>query len=320
MPSTIEAELFYEFLRLRDGWPDRGIEIKGSSLDELQAAQVVDLLSPFDVLVKFFAVDMATHSDAIVDDFRIRQAAGVTAHLTPAHYPRVVAQLEKLAASIRNMPNQLFVQAFLTIELILEVIQEATLYFVQRQPQELGEISWTVDRKDRTITEMERTWTTLILPFSESHFARNPLKALHGADYSYFDTRYGVTGESMGEKAARHLEWVKETYGVQSLEGEKIPFDAKLLLTENRKFEDSRDSLGLQLTDILATILRRALNGRLQPQGWLNFGRLLVRKSNLGSSFLQLGGSEEAPQRLNRNAEKVCRILDAGAKSMLLER
>jgi hypothetical protein len=32
------------------------------------------------------------------------------------------------------MPNQLFLQGFLTIDLVLEVIEETTLYYVQRQP------------------------------------------------------------------------------------------------------------------------------------------------------------------------------------------
>lgn len=30
VPSATEAELFYQFLRLRDSWPQKAIEIKGS--------------------------------------------------------------------------------------------------------------------------------------------------------------------------------------------------------------------------------------------------------------------------------------------------
>lgn len=83
------------------------------------------------------------------------------------HTDAIVAQLEELAAAIRRMPNQLFVQAFRTIELVLKVIQESTLYYVQRLPAELGSIAWTIDQKNRTITEMETTWSTLVLPMSE---------------------------------------------------------------------------------------------------------------------------------------------------------
>ena len=41
IPSSIEQELFYEFLRLRDTWPFQSVEIKGSSLNESQAAQLI---------------------------------------------------------------------------------------------------------------------------------------------------------------------------------------------------------------------------------------------------------------------------------------
>jgi hypothetical protein len=70
-----------------------------------------------------------------------------------------------------------------TWELIIKTIREGTLYFVQRQPLELGDISWVIDRKDRTITQMEDTWSTLILPLSESTVAmakaRNSARGRH---------------------------------------------------------------------------------------------------------------------------------------------
>jgi hypothetical protein len=319
VPSNIEAELFYEFLRLRDGWPVQDIEIKGSSIDESQAAQVIDLASRYDVLVQFVALDMATHIKTVVDDFRLRQAAEVTAHLTEAHHTNLVSKFEDLAAAVREMPNQLFLQAFLTMHLILEVIEEATLYFVQRQPTELGDIAWTIDRKDRTITEMENTWTILILPMSESYFARKPLKALSGADYSHFYARYSTTIEAADQKLKRHLNWMRETYGMRPLSPGENVFDAKLLLSDQREFLDSRNSLGLQLADMLATILCRALNNHLQFPGWKDFGRLLVRRRQPGSPFLRLGAATNAEPVIGGHAARVCRTLNARAKSMLID-
>ncbi len=319
LPSSSESDLFYEFLRLRDSWRKPAVEVKGSALDESQAAQVIDLVSGYEVLVKFFALDMATHGDRVVEDFKLRQASEATAHLTPEHHPTLVSQLKTLGDGIRDMPNQLFIQAFVTIQLILEVIEEATLYFAQRLPIELGEIAWILDRKDRTITHMEATWTTLILPAGEDHFLRTPLKYLIGADYSYFDARYGFTAETVDDEMAAHLKWIQETRGVPPPEG-GAALDAKLLLSDRREFLDSRHSLGLQLADMLATILRRALNGRLKFAGWQHFGKLLVRKGQPGSSFLQLGLPDNAPRTLKGHAAKVCLALDKRAQSMLLNR
>jgi hypothetical protein len=108
IPTSVESEILQAFLRLRDGWPNNAVEIKGSKLDEAQAAELIELVSRYDVFVKFFAVDMTTHGDGVVGPFKDRQADAITAHLTPDHHPPVVAQLEGLANAIRRMPNQLF--------------------------------------------------------------------------------------------------------------------------------------------------------------------------------------------------------------------
>jgi hypothetical protein len=157
IPSCVEGDLFAEFSQLRDGWSSQGGEVKGSKLDEPQAAQLIDLVSRYDVFVNFFAADRATNDDAVVSAYKSRQADAVTAGLTPEHNPKMTAQLRGLADAIRRMPDQLFLQAFLTIDLVLKVIEDSTLYYVQRVPVELGSIAWVIDRKDRTITEMEGT-------------------------------------------------------------------------------------------------------------------------------------------------------------------
>ena len=244
IPYSIETKLFGEFSALLSSWPNSGTEIKGSKLDEAQAARLIELVSRHDVFVNFFAVDMATHGESLVSDFKARLAAGITAHLTPEHHPPIVAQLEELAAAIRRMPNQLFVQAFLTIDLVLKVIQESTLYYVQRLPAELGSIAWTIDQKNRTITEMETTWSTLVLPMSEGHFARTPLIQGREADYSHFDARYGIAADD--KEMSSHVQWMREAYGIRDVD-RSLGLNAGLLLSEQREFADSASSLGLQL-------------------------------------------------------------------------
>jgi len=145
VPSAVEALLFYDFLRLRDEWSVRGIEIKGSTLDEFQTAQVIEVCKCHDVLVNFHAANMATHKDVLVEDFKKRQADALLAHLTPQHKQTLVQSLQQMADKIRKMPNQLFLQAITTIELLLRTVHESTLYYVQRTPAELGDIAWIID-------------------------------------------------------------------------------------------------------------------------------------------------------------------------------
>ena len=314
VPSASGEQLFYEFLRLRDSWSKHEIEMKGSSLSEAQAAQVINLLARFDVLVDFVALDIATHPKEVIDDFKSRQAEAVTAHITREHHSEMVLQMVQMERTIRNMSNQLFTQAELTIQLVLKVIRNATLYFVQRQPEELGEIAWIVDRKGHTITQMEETWTILLLPAAESHFMKTPFISLIGADYSHF-AHYEVDLAS-DEDMARHLDWAHAAYGRQ----EKLPregrvIDAKRVLTGQQTFSDSRDSLGLQLADILASILRRALNSRLQPSGWEDFGKLVVHSKDSGW-FVQLGKGL-APTSPQGNVTNVWHALNSRSKPMI---
>ena len=315
VPSCIEGALIAEFSALRDGWSHPGGELKGSKLDESQAAQLIELASRYDVFVIFFAVDMAMHDDAVVSEYKSRQADAVTAGLTLEHNPQISAQLQGLADAIRRMPNQLFLQAFLMIDLVLKVIEDSTLYYVQRVPAELGSIAWVIDRKNRTITEMEDTWSTLVLPMSESHFAKTPLPCLLGADYSHFDAHYKINAND--QEAIRHVKWMREAYGIQDVD-RPLGLNSTLLLSEQREFADSSGSLGLQLADMLAAILRRALNDRLQAPGWKNFGRLLI--ADRRTPFVQFGEPDGRSKRMHGQVEKVWPTLKTGTKEMLVRR
>lgn len=318
IPSAAEKGLFYEFLRLRDTWPNQNVEIKGSSLDESQAAQVIGLVLKYDTLVQFIALDANMHPDPVVQDFKNQQADAVTANITREHHPGPIPHWHQLGEAVRAMPNQLFLQAFATWELIVRTIREGTLYFVQRQPQELGDIGWVIDRKDRTITQMEDTWSTLILPMGENAFAREPLICIMEEDYSHFNARYGFTEATADPQMLQHIRWLNSVYGKPTRSNESMGINAKLLLTEQLSFQDSHDSLGLQLSDMLAAILRRALNNRLQFRGWKDFGGLLVRQRQAGKGLIQLGPGVDTP--VVGHARRVCQALHARAKDMVAER
>jgi len=73
IPSTNESELFSEFSRVTASWPKQDGEIKGSSLDESKAAEIIALLSRFEVIADFCCIDMANHASADIEDFKERQ-------------------------------------------------------------------------------------------------------------------------------------------------------------------------------------------------------------------------------------------------------
>jgi hypothetical protein len=317
VPSTIETELFYEFLRLRDLWPNQAIEVKGSDLDESQAAQLIDLVSRYPVLADFFAIDMSTHGDTLIERFKNEQADEITAHLTPQHHAKLVAKMHDDAAKVRQMPNQLFLQAYLTILLVLNAAQDVPLYYAQRMPSDLGDIGWVIDRKNREITQMEDMWTTYVLPIGESWFAKNPHIRLTESDYSYFNERYTIQLATADARTKEHLEWLHGLHGKRGSDHAII--NAKALLSEQRRFVDSRDCLGVQLADMLATILRRALNGRLRLEGWKNFGKLLIHRWRGSSWIIQIGSPQDAPHVVEGHASNVIETIRRSARWMVAE-
>ncbi len=314
VPSAAQPELFYQFLRLRDAWPRQAVEIKGSKLDEAQTAQVISLLASHGSIAEYYAIDMVFHPNDVIDELKERQAAAITANLTSEHSGQVVRTAHDDANAIRSLANPLFVQAFMCIQLVLDMLDILINWFAQRRPEELERFAWIIDRKDQTETRMERLWSTLMMPIGESRSAKQPYARVHGFDYTYF-AKFEVDETTATEEMKRHASWIRKTL----LESQARPLrfiDAKRIWTEERMFEDSKNSLGLQLADIVATTLCRALNGNLQQSGWKPLSRLLIRKGT--APFLQLGkaaGGRHAP--LERRAAGVWRILHTNSLEMI---
>ena len=114
----------------------------------------------------------------------------------------------------------------------------------------------------------------------------------------------------------RHLQWTREAYRIPDVD-HAPGLNAGLLLTEQLDFADSASSLGLQLADMLAAILRRALNDRLQAPGWEKFGRLLI--ADRSTPFFQFSPPDGRSPQMRGQIEKVWPALKTGNKEMLVK-
>lgn len=61
----------------------------------------------------------------------------------------------------------------------------------------------------------------------------------------------------------------------------RIAFDIQRVLSDF-KFQDSKDNVGLQLANVVAKATQRALNGKLEPEGYEAVGELLVLQTDPG--------------------------------------
>jgi hypothetical protein len=306
-------------MRLRDDWGISALEIKGSQLDEARFAEIFKVLNSHDVVLEFVAIDMAWHTESDLTEFKQLQAQRILDSLTPQHQPTLAAELKAVSDVVKAIATQLFVQAYLTIELIDRVLQTATLYYGQRIPEELGRFDWIIDRKDRQLTTMERLWTTLIIPIGQTRAFEKPFITLREGDYRYFDRfRLGIDASDR----SKDVQWLNENiaFPICSSEGSRI-VDMKKVLQESFRFADSKNELGLQLADIVSSACRRAFNGNLQKCGWEDLGRLLIKKDGK-PPIIGLATPEQArgrDRRLHEAPSKVWLALDSASKSMWVE-
>jgi hypothetical protein len=179
IPSAAQSALFYEFLRLGDAWPWQALEVKGSKLDERQTAQVMERLAVHGAIAEYYAIDMAIHPGDVISEFKsakLRQLPKTSHPIMPKQLSsdstRMLTQSAPCKPSLRT--------AFLSIHLILDMLDVAINYYAQRRSNEQGRFAWTIDRKDRTATEMEKLWSTLILPIGESRSWQHPYAEMGG--------------------------------------------------------------------------------------------------------------------------------------------
>ncbi len=183
------------------------------------------------------------------------------AHITRDHQASLIQDLISVQENMKGLPNQLFLQIFAIWQLIPRVLETATMYYSQRRPAELGSFGWRVDAKDAQITTMEELWTWLIGPLITGKSEVSPWGMLPGADYSYLERfDFDTLPEGLPVVTGRHYT------------------DIKKVLRQDFSFAPSERDLGLQLADMIASILTRALNGTLQEAGWESLGRLFVRR------------------------------------------
>ena len=113
IPTAIEKDLFYEFLRLRDTWPNQDVEIKGSSLDESQAAQVIDLVLSYDTLAESALLAGLPQAPSDYNPFLNPQAARarrneVLAKMADQHYITQASAAAAERAPLGLHPNRYY--------------------------------------------------------------------------------------------------------------------------------------------------------------------------------------------------------------------
>jgi hypothetical protein len=266
VPESVLVTLLRKMRRLTRPWRAEGREVKGSQLLETQMAQVLATVRRFDVLFVVVAIDMALHSDAGVSRHRETQAKKFLDALSDKMALPVRFRTEGLAARLRALPNQLYVQSVLLTMLVEAVLTASTLYYSQRLPKALSHFHWRLDAKDVAITRYELLWRDVVGPFLQTQSLSSPLPMLKGADYSSFQRFCGEQPVPPGHLRP-HVRAPDDAFAYVDIEE----------LLADLRFCSSARYTGLQAVDMLASAVRRACNGSLETKGWKGLGRLMPR-------------------------------------------
>lgn len=263
LPENKTKNIFSKFVSLKNKWGFKDKEVKGSQLDESQINSVIEILQKYNVMFEVVAIDMNIQENDSVDNHKQERANKMVSCITDEYNEILIANLHRTKAEIESLSNQLYIQASLTIELLMQVFQKTMLNYSLRKPKELKSFQWVVDAKDRNITISEKIWKTLVLPLAQSQSFNKPLLMIKEGNYDYFfkDRKSGdipkYLEQHIGNKDPNNFFEVNSVYS-------------------DIKFENSKDNIGVQLADILTTAIRRSMVGNLQKSGWKNFGNIIT--------------------------------------------
>jgi hypothetical protein len=300
VPDSQRMALVREFKKTRKQLRPGATEIKGSSLSEQEAARILALLATYDLLLEAVVVDVGQHKDDDVTRFKMQRADNLLESIDREHKATLIHDLLETQQRLIGLSNQLFIQASCMFQLIPRVVETATMYYSQRLPRELGQFHWRIDAKADRATAMEQLWSLLVPVAVATRSLSQPMVMYDGGDYSSYE-RFDVPADP-------------PTPG-------QFRTDLKRVLREDLRFLDSNHDIGLQIADIVAAVLTRALNGTLEESGWRGLGKLFILRTEKTLRVIAL--SRDALRGMSEPISKgtwttVIRTLECDAKGMFV--
>lgn len=307
IPEILHGNVIREFEKVLRNWPFDEDEIKGSQLNEDQINQLINKLIDFDIFFQVCAIDLGIRNEDQIINHKNTQADRLIEKIDSRYHSKLIEQLHDLRARLKELSNPLYVQLICLTEAVYDVIKIVTLYYCQRIPTTLGNFSWTIDRKNKTLTEYENLWKYLVLPIIQTKSITDPVVMFPKGNYDSF-SKYENPENTPPEYLKPYLKEPTERF---------YSIDANKLIMEDLKFSDSKDHRGLQLVDILVTNVRRAFQGNLKIKGWCNIGKLMVQAKRGSNSIRMISlGNIEIKKPLPYNL--LIKITDDSAKQMIL--
>jgi hypothetical protein len=280
-------------------------ELKIRDIPEDIYLQFVEKLGRIDLALFCTATDAGLNTTDRIKKHQTGQVSGVLEHIDKMKHKTGRDGVLFVASQLSRLSPQLYVQLHCQIDLIFDVISRVIPYYAQRNPGTLREFRWRIDRKNNTKTDFEDAFEKLSPALLQTRSIEEPLMTVKGFDYS----RMGQYEFEDGKPP----EYLKDTYGIDV--GSAL--DVQKLIRGDIKFEDSTQSYGLQLVDLIVSGIRRCLRLRFvnNERAARALGKLLIQAKHNGPSINLLSFGDKAV--VDKATARVIHTMSACSKRMM---
>lgn len=280
-------------------------EVKLSKLNEERYFKFLEDLERLDGALFACAMNVHHHDARSVERHRKIQAESVVEHKDKCIHESMRTSLEELSDEIKKLPLQLYTQLISQISLFHKILKYAPLYFVQRNPETLGNFRWRIDQKGTKPNAYEKAFLKILPAILQSKSLTDPMIQLVGADYQYF-ARFELNKENIPD-------YLLKTYDINVEHG----VDIGKIMKEDTRYSDSKETFGIQAADLCASGLRKLLRGGFQDEtrAAILLGRNLIgvenRKSPISIQTL------DDPPLLDQRTKNIFKLMANTAKNMI---
>jgi len=283
-------------------------ELKLRQIDEASYLNFIQKLSKLNGVAFCCATDAGENGRGVISVHQNKQSTLILKHKDKMQYQSGREGIELLASQVEKLSQQLYAQLIVQLNLMYEIVTKTIPYFVQRFPTSLKSFSWRVDQKNTTRNDFEDAFLKLGPAFLQTKTLSEPIDMIREWDY-------GCLKEYMYEKGQAPT-YLKEFYDLDVDEG----LDVQKIIRKYLKFVESKDIVGVQVVDLLASGFRRCLRRGFadNEKAALHLGRLLVQaKDNQSPIKLHSFSTEKI---LNNQTAKLIKIMIASCKPMINSR
>ncbi|PKH86920.1 DUF3800 domain-containing protein [Colwellia sp. Bg11-28] len=222
-------------------------EIKLKNVSESNYFSFLKDLSNLGGVLFSVATDSRLNTDLVIKKHRDIQADKIRINAPIMIHAEGKKAVLDLADEIQNLPPQLYTQLQCQVELISDLLNRGVLYYAQRDPITLRKFKWRIDQKHPNKTRYEYAFERVLCPLLQTKSFREPMIFLKEADYSHMEPFF------YSQKTVP--KYIEDTYGKKLESGVNIGD----IIRNDLEFSDSQANLAVQISDLLASGVRRSL-------------------------------------------------------------